>query len=177
MELEEAANAAQAQADHEAETLAALENAARDSPFPLSKDQWTAHVYSGLCPAFNYFMERVAEGPGGDRFAAVELFRAFRIFNPSYAKTLSHKDAFALIEKLDHYPIFRKGGYVAKLKKGWNAYKQNASFVVADFGKTKDGEKDKSAILTWHYRMFLRIDEDEADDIPKRRVDASVTMI
>lgn len=58
-------------------------------------------------------MERVAEGPGGDRFAAVELFRAFRIFNPSYAKTLSHKDAFALIEKLDHYPIFRKGGYVA----------------------------------------------------------------
>ncbi|KAK1740971.1 hypothetical protein QTG54_008223 [Skeletonema marinoi] len=104
LELEEAANAAQAQADHEAETLAALENAARDSPFPLSKDQWTAH--------------RVAEGPGGDRFAAVELFRAFRIFNPSYAKTLSHKDAFALIEKLDHYPIFRKGGYVAKLKKG-----------------------------------------------------------
>eukprot|EP00985_Skeletonema_marinoi_P023898 scaffold16184_cov139-Skeletonema_marinoi.AAC.1 len=57
---------------------------------------------------------RVAEGPGGDRFAAVELFRAFRIFNPSYAKTLSHKDAFALIEKLDHYPIFRKGGHVAK---------------------------------------------------------------
>eukprot|EP00985_Skeletonema_marinoi_P008479 scaffold3854_cov120-Skeletonema_marinoi.AAC.1 len=94
----------------------------------------------------------------------VELFRAFRIFNPSYAKTLSRKDAFALIEKLDHYPIFRQGGYVAKLKKGWNAYKQNASFVVADFGKTKDGEKDKSAILTWHYRMFLRIDEDEADD-------------
>jgi hypothetical protein len=42
LELEEAANAAQAQADHEAETLAALENAARDSPFPLSKDQWTA---------------------------------------------------------------------------------------------------------------------------------------
>lgn len=125
----------------------------------------------------DFVLQRVAEGPGGDRFAAVELFRAFRIFNPSYAKTLSHKDAFALIEKLDHYPIFRKGGYVAKLKKGWNAYKQNASFVVADFGKTKDGEKDKSAILTWHYRMFLRIDEDEADDIPKRRVDASVTMI
>jgi hypothetical protein len=48
LELEEAANAAQAQADHEAETLAALDNAARDSPFPLSKDQWTAHVYSGL---------------------------------------------------------------------------------------------------------------------------------
>ena len=48
---------------------------------------------------------------------------------------------------------------------------------MADFGKTKDGEKDKSAILTWHYRMFLQIDEDEADDIPKRRVDASVTMI
>ena len=65
MELEEAANAAQAQADHEAETLAALENAARDSPFPLSKYQWTAHVYPGLCPAFNYFMERVAEGPDG----------------------------------------------------------------------------------------------------------------
>eukprot|EP00985_Skeletonema_marinoi_P013708 scaffold6847_cov192-Skeletonema_marinoi.AAC.9 len=84
-------------------------------------------------------MERVAEGPGGDRFAAVELFCAFRIFNPSYAKTLSHKDAFALIEKLDHYSIFRQGG-------GWNAYKQNDYFVVADFGKTKDGEKDKSAI-------------------------------
>ena len=117
LELEEAANVAQAQADHEAATLAALENASRDSPFPLSKDQWTAHVYSGLCPAFNYFMERVAEGPDGDRFAAVELFRAFRIFNPSYAKTLSRKDAFALIEKLDHYPIFRQGG-------DWNAYKQ-----------------------------------------------------
>ena len=65
----------------------------------------------------DFFLQRVAEGPGDDRFAAVELFRAFRIFNPSYAKTLSHKDAFALIEKLDHYPIFRQGG-------GWNAYKK-----------------------------------------------------
>jgi hypothetical protein len=99
-------------------------------------------------------LERVVDG--GDRFAAVELFRAFRIFNPSYAKTLSREDAaFALIEKLDHYPIFRRGGYVAKLKRGWNAYRQNASLVVADFGRSNDGKKDSSAILTWHYRMFL----------------------
>jgi hypothetical protein len=93
------------------------------------------------------------------------LFRAFRIFNPSYAKTLSREDAaFALIEKLDHYPIFRRGGYVAKLKRGWNAYRQNASLVVADFGRSNDGKKDSSAILTWHYRMFLHTVKDEADD-------------
>jgi len=108
-------------------------------------------------------LERVVDG--GDRFAAVELFRAFRIFNPSYAKTLSREDAaFALIEKLDHYPIFRRGGYVAKLKRGWNAYRQNASLVVADFGRSNDGKKDSSAILTWHYRMFLHTVKDEADD-------------
>eukprot|EP00985_Skeletonema_marinoi_P022283 scaffold14178_cov97-Skeletonema_marinoi.AAC.1 len=96
-------------------------------------------------------MERVAEGPDGGYSVHSESS-----IHHMPKLSLSRKDAFALIEKLDHYSIFRQGG-------GWNAYKQNDYFVVADFGKTKDGEKDVSH-LTWHYRMFLRIDEDEADD-------------
>jgi len=34
----------------------------------------------------------------------------------SISKTLSRVEAFALIEKLDHYFIFRRGGHVAKVR-------------------------------------------------------------
>ena len=63
LELEEAANASQAQADHEAETLAALENAARYQGFvPVS------------VPALKYPKNRVGTGCGYTQWVPTRRF-------------------------------------------------------------------------------------------------------
>ena len=73
---EQAAAEAEHEADREALRLAALERASdfqADRP-PVSKEEWEAHIYSGLCPALDYLFERLAEG--GDRYEIMEFFFA-----------------------------------------------------------------------------------------------------
>ena len=126
---QEAAAQAEAESERDAAEEAALENSVSTQLArpPLTKKEWTAHIYSGICPAFEYFMERVA--CGGDRFAATEIFQGARIFDPAHAKTLTREQVCALIDKLANYPIFAKGddkSIIARLKKAWGAYRQNA---------------------------------------------------
>ena len=85
---QEAAAQAEANAERDAAKEAALERvlAAQLKRPPLTKKEWTAHIYSGVCPTVKYIMERVA--PGGDRDAATEFFRGARIFNPFHVKTI-----------------------------------------------------------------------------------------
>ena len=164
---QEAAAQAEAEVERDAAETAALENAVRAQQKrpPLTKKEWTAHMYSGICPTFEYILERVAAG--GDRYAATEFFRGARIIDPSHAKTLSREQAFALIDKLAHYPIMARGGeesIVARLKKTWEAYRQNAVQVTSRFRTSSNGKKDSSAITTWHYRVSLHASTDQAGD-------------
>ncbi len=49
--------------------------------------------------------------------------------------------------------------FVERLKRSWKAY----SNIAAPISKSFDS-KDKSAILTWHYRTFRRLDGDGTAD-------------
>ena len=163
----EAAANAQIEADREAARLVALEQAIRDEQDrpPLTPDAWRAEVMTGLGPAIQYVMERIGEG--GDRYDAMQFFLGARIFDPSYAKTLTPAQAHALIEKMAVYPIFNKGGdnsIIARLKRTWPAYHKNASEVAANFGNDMKNPKHRSGISTWHYRMFLRLESEVLND-------------
>lgn len=104
--------------------------------FPTSKDGFYAHIYSGLCPSYEYVLDRVVED--GDRFKALELFRAFRIFDPSFAKSLSREKAFELLDKLKHYHVMSRGNcsIIDRLKGSWDAYHEKASNVLINWNKT-----------------------------------------
>ena len=120
---EAAAAASQQVADREAARLAALEAAVQSQANrpPLTKKGWEAHIFSGLCPAYEYLFVRLHEG--GYRYESMEFFRGARIFNPSYAKNLNRQQAFELIDKLHHYHILNVGEenfIISRLKKGWN---------------------------------------------------------
>ena len=164
--MQQAAAEAQAQEEHDAAALAALEAASRLSSanFPLTKEAFYAHIYSGIAPSITYFMERVSDG--GDRHSALEFFRGARIFDPSYARSLSREQAILHIEKLKHYPVLCQGAepIVDRLRDSWDAYKEEASRVFANFGRNDDGV-DESAILTWHYRLNLRLELEDIDGL------------
>jgi len=103
---------------------------------------------------------------GGDRFAIAEFFRGARVFDPFYAASIDYEKGLELIEKMRHYPILNQGedSIIDKLKRGWRAYRANACRVVEQF----DYSKDKSAILSWQYQLFLRLDEENKTDIRRR---------
>ena len=67
-----------------------------------------------------------------------------------------------------YYPSFMVGNnnntLFHRLKRGFNVYKENAQRLRLDLGKDR---KDKKAILTWHYRQYLRVDEDCGNDMKK----------
>jgi hypothetical protein len=71
-----------------------------------------------------------------------------------------------LIEKMRHYHILNQGedSIIDRLKRGWRAYRANACRVVKQF----DYSKDKSAILSWQYQLFLRLDEENKTDVRRR---------
>ena len=83
-------------------------------------------------------------------------------------KKLSHAEAMDLLEKLRVYPALNKSGddnIVNKLKKGFHAYKQKCMFVTSKFHFSNN----HSAILTWHYRNFLRLDSEWKNDSKRGR--------
>ena len=166
---EEAARNAQDEPDSESARAAALDQVidSQAKRPPLYKKEQDDHIYSGLCPTFDYFFSRIVSRPLGDRFKAIEFFCGFRIFDPYHSKYLSRAEAFELIEKLAHYPVFNVGGekiIIARLTHGWNAYHTNACGVVDNFGKTNDGMNNHAVITTWHYMLFLCIECEKGDD-------------
>ena len=130
-------------------------------------NQWQGHVVSIVVPSINYFNERLNER-SGDRFEAYELFEGASIFDPCVAKKTGYDDAMKLLEKLRNYPALNKegaGNIVDRLKRGYRAYRENARLVPAEF----DYKKDKAAILSWNYKMFLRIDKELSKDSEYRQ--------
>ncbi len=165
---EQAAADAAADAAREAARLESLEKALDESSKnpPLNKDDWYAHILTGLLPAIQYIFSRTNEG--GDRFDTMEVFRGALIMNPAKAKTLNRNEAIALINKLGKYPIFNvdngNGSIIDRMKDSWDAYHRNAMEVTATFDKDGHGHVDKNAITTWHYRMSLRADTEKIED-------------
>ena len=157
-----AALAAQEREATEEATLEALEAAVNDNQPPLTVDDWQAVVISVVAPAIEYFNSRMFVETG-DRFTAVELFEGASIFNPAIAKTLSREEAMSKLEKLRHLPALNKEGdanIVDKLKDGWNAYRQKVAVAYSEF----DYKKDHAAILSWHYKQSLHLDDELAED-------------
>ena len=116
-------------------------------------------------PALEYFFERV-NVESGDRFSLVEFFRGARVFDPAYAASHTLQECLELIDKLKHYPILTCGedSIIDRMKRGLRAYRQNARQVKTP----SDFSKSKNAILTWNYRLFLRLDdENKADHLRK----------
>ena len=150
--------------------MAALEVEAPSQahPPPLTVDYWRAHVISGIMPAITYVTKRI-NNESGDRYQLVEFFRGARIFDPSYAKTLNRAAGMEIIEKLRPFHALNDeddgDNIIDLLKDGWNAYRQNALRVVGEF----DFDKDEAAILTWHYRMFLRLEDEKLEDKKERQ--------
>lgn len=54
---------------------------------------------------------------------------------------------------------------VDKLKAWWSAYHQKVLNVVKEF----DYKTDNAAILSWHYKYFLRLDEELAEDSKRNK--------
>ena len=68
-----------------------------------------------------------------------------------------------MLEKLRTYPTLNKEGekkIVDGLKRGYRAYRSNARLVQFKF----DYKKDNAAILSWHYKLHLRIDQELRED-------------
>ena len=73
-----------------------------------------------------------------------------------------------MLEKLRHYPILNQPGtdnIVDKLKPGWDAYHNNACRVLSE--SELDYKKDPIAILTWHCRQCLYLDDERSNDALK----------
>ena len=88
------------------------------------------------------------------------------MFDPFVAKDVSHSGAIALLRKLRYCPFLNKDGncnIVDRLIQGFRAYRQNANLVVKKF----NCKKDLAAILSWHYKLSLRLDDERAEDLGK----------
>ena len=142
------------------------EATAQANCFPTTLDAWRAHVISGVAMSVEYFHSRV-NIEGGDRYALGEFYRGARIFDPFYAASIDHDEGLALIDKMRHYHILNVGNasIIVRLKGGWRAYRVNACRVVKEF----DYSKDKAAILSWQYQLFLRQDVENATDLSRRK--------
>ena len=73
-----------------------------------------------------------------------------------------------VLEKLRCYPALDKKGpenIVDRLKLGYSAFRQNTMRIPQEF----DYKKDKVAILLWHYKLFLRLDEELREDTRDRK--------
>ena len=130
-------------------------------------DQWHSIVISIVGPAVSYFNERINE-PSGDRFKSFQLFEAASLFDPYVAKNTAHDCAMEKLEYLRHYPALNKEGeenIVDRLKRGWGAFRQNTMYVPKEF----DYKKDKAAILSWHYSLYLRLDKELREDSRARK--------
>ena len=115
-----------------------------------------------VASAIEYITARLLNEEG-DRFVLHELFKGASIFHPHVAKKLKKDEAMQLLEKLRHYPALDRPGeanIVNKLKKGWPAYKAKCKVSLSKF----DYSVNDASILTWHYRNFLRIDEEYKSD-------------
>ena len=84
-----AATDAQVEADREASRQTALENTlrAKSEYHILTIEEHQAMLLTGLAPAIQYIFEQI--NSGGDQHIAMESFGGARIFDPSYAKTLT----------------------------------------------------------------------------------------
>jgi hypothetical protein len=148
----------------EAVRIAELEKEAQhqaNAP-PLTPDAWRAHIVSGIAPAVHYFTSRCCDSKG-DRFVQMQVFQAARLFNPHFAKSLSYDEAEPLLEMLREYDVLNQAGesnIVNALKESFNSYRHNASQVIKKFNY----DQDKAGILTWHYRQYLKLDAEKAED-------------
>ena len=124
---------------------------------PVTVNDWQAHVISGVGHLIQYLQERT-NVETGDRCELAAFFRGARI----YAAKISHDQEVEHIEKMRHCHIFNHGDdpIIDRLKRGWRAYRQN----VVEF----DYSKDKPAILSWHYQMFLGLGGEYAEDYSKK---------
>jgi hypothetical protein len=104
------------------------------------------HLKTGLEPSIHYVLDRFSEG--GDRYQQVMVYRAARLFNPVYAKTLTQGRAYALIEMLRVYHPLNKDSIIKSLKASWHSYKARASLVTMT-------EEVDTHILQWHYDCWL----------------------
>ncbi len=99
----------------------------------------------------------------GDRYALAQFYDGARLFNPHYARTVPYEEGLQRLEKLRCFHKLNEGGdnsIVERMKRSWRAYRQIALGVVTSFDST-----DRSSILSWHYRTFLRVgDETTADN-------------
>ena len=164
---QELLEAARVAAEEEEVQIAALVTEARaqgQSP-PLTPDAWRAHVASGIAPAVEYWNERI-NNQDGDRYKLAQLFRGVSVFDPTHAKTLSRREGMDALEKLRHFPILDTDddNIVNCLKDTWSAYQRIISTFVGEMNKgpgKKDGG-DWNDILTYHYRLYLKL-KDEVD--------------
>ena len=72
------------------------------------------------------------------------------------------------LEQLRCYPTLNKLGpdnIVDRLKLGYSAFRQNAMRVPQEF----DYKKDNAAILSWHYKLSLRLDKELEKDSRARK--------
>ena len=119
-----------------------------------------------MMPAIEYFLSRIND-PSGDRYKLAQIFRAARLFNPNYVAMISYQEGISLIDNFKYFPLFNEGedSIVARLKRGWGAYRKNCVRVHSTF----NFKKDKSAVLSWNYQAFLRLDDEYAEDHSRRR--------
>jgi hypothetical protein len=121
VQLEEARRVEVYQKDQE-DAVASIEAANQALSPPRTRDEWMDHLKRGLEPSIHYVLDRFSEG--GDRHQQVLVYRAARLFNPVYAKTLTQERAYALIETLRVYHPLNKDSIIESLKASWHHYKE-----------------------------------------------------
>ena len=101
--------------------------------------------------------------PSGDRFEAIQLFEGASILDPRAVKSIRQHEAMTKLEKLRCYHVLNKEGpenIVNRLNLDYSAFRQNVMRIPQEF----DYKKDKAAILSWYYKLFLKLGEEVRED-------------
>jgi hypothetical protein len=114
-----------------------------DNP-PLKMHEWMTHINICIGPVIAYILRRFTEG--GDRYEATEFFRAARVFDPTFAATLSFLESDALIDRLLMYNPLDNGRIINSLKKSFVNFRR-----IARGKEWKSEETDE--ILQWHFSL------------------------
>jgi hypothetical protein len=122
-----------------------------DNP-PLNEADWNSHIAKYLLPVVRYIFTRFQEG--GDRYEAVAFYRGARVFNPTFAKTISLVAANHRIEKLKHCPCLNKPEIIQALKSSFKVIKEAADKVISS----------GFDVLQWHLDLNTRLKKEIEED-------------
>jgi hypothetical protein len=147
VEKEAAKQAARETAAREREEALEIEVQRQSNNHPLNEAEWKSHIDKCLIPVVRYIFKRFEKG--GDRYEAVEFYRGPRVFDTTFANTISLIAANHCIEKRKHYHCLDKPEIMQALKASFKFIKEAADKVTSS----------DVYVLHWHLDLNARLNK------------------